>query len=107
LAANDCIVHPSAKVHPDAVLGPNVVIGPDCTIEAGVKISNSTVFGGTTIKAHSFIEGSIIGWKNTVKEWCRITNLTCTGEDVQIGQTSCLSGVKILPHKGVNGELRD
>ena len=76
------IIHESAVVDSGAQLGPNVVIGAGCKIAAGVKISNSTILAGTIVNAHSYIDGSIIGWKNTVGSWVRITNLTCTAEDV-------------------------
>ena len=107
VSGNDVIIHPSAEVHPEAELGPSVVIGADCKIGAGVKISNSTILAGTQVKEHSYIDGSIIGWKNTIGKWVRITGLTCTAEDVQVGNCSSLNGVKILPHKGVNGEHKD
>lgn len=58
------------------------MIGAGCTIEAGVKISNSTILAGTKVKAHTYIDGSIIGWNNTIGSWVRITGLTCTAEDV-------------------------
>jgi len=76
------IVDKSAKVHQTAQLGPNVVIGPNCQIEEGVKIRNSAILAGTTVRAHSFITDSIIGWNNTVGSWVRITDLTCTADDV-------------------------
>jgi len=97
------IIHPTAHVDPTAVLGPNVVIGANCKIGAGVRISNSTIFWGTEVKSYSLIQGSIIGWRNTVGSWVRITQMVCTGEDVQIADETCLTGTKILPHKGVNG----
>lgn len=106
---NGCmvIVHPSAKVDASAVLGPNTCIGPNCVIEAGVKIENSTILGSTKVCAHTLIKGSIIGWKNTIGSWVRITKLTCTAEDVVIKPETLLECVKILPHKGVDGEHRD
>jgi NDP-sugar pyrophosphorylase family protein len=76
------IIHPSAKVEEGAELGPSVVIGANCHIAAGVKISNSTILAGTKVKANTYIDGSIIGWKNTIGSWVRITALTCTAEDV-------------------------
>lgn len=79
---NDVIVHPSAKVEEGALLGPSVVIGANCHIAAGVKISNSTILSGTKVKANTYIDGSIIGWKNTIGSWVRITGLSCTAEDV-------------------------
>lgn len=104
---NDVIIHKSAIIEEGAVLGPNVVIGADCRIAAGTKISNSTILAGTKINAHSYIDGSIIGWKNTIGQWVRITGLTCTAEDVQIANLSHLNGVKVLPHKGISGEHKD
>jgi len=104
---NDVIIHPTAVVEEGAILGPNVVIGANCKIASGTKISNSTILAGTTVNAHSYIDGSIIGWKNTVGSWVRITNLTCTAEDVQISNLALLSGVKVLPHKGISGEHKD
>lgn len=81
---NGCsvIVHESAQVHPTAQLGPNVVIGPNCQIGEGVRIRDSTILGGTKVLNYTLITGSIIGWKNTVKSWVRITKMTCTAEDV-------------------------
>ena len=101
------IVHASAKVHASAQLGPNVVIGPNCEIGEGVRIRDSTILGGTKILSYTLITGSIIGWKNTVKSWCRITKMSCTAEDVQIAEESCLDNVKVLPHKGINGVHAD
>ena len=107
VTGNDVIIHSSAVVEVGAVLGPNVVIGANCKIAAGTKISNSTILAGTVVKGHSYIDGSIIGWKNTVGEWCRITGLTCTAEDVQVANLSLLDSAKILPHKGVSGEHKN
>ena len=97
------IVHESAQVDPTAVLGPNVVIGEGCTIGAGVRIRNSTLLGKTTIKPYSLVTDSILGWHNTVGSWVRISDVSCTGDDVQIKDESTLTAVKILPHKGVVG----
>ena len=101
------IIHPSAKVDPSAQLGPNVVIGENCTIWAGVRIANSTIFGGTEVKPFTLIQGSIIGWKNRIGSWVRITQLVCTAEDVQVSDEACLTGTKVLPHKGVAGVHAD
>lgn len=96
-------VHPSAQVDPSAMLGPNVVVGEGCVIGAGCRLRNATIMSKTTVKAFTLISDSIIGWKNTVGSWCRITNVTCTGEDVQLKDETSLNATKILPHKGVNG----
>lgn len=97
------IVHESAEVDPSAQLGPNVVVGAGCKIGPGVRIRNSTIFDQTTVKGFSLISDSIIGWKNTVGSWVRITDVSCTGEDVQIKDETSLTATKILPHKGVTG----
>ena len=76
------LIDKTAVIDPSAKIGPNVVIGPHCTVGAGVKISDSTIFEKTQIKPYSLIKGSIIGWKNTVGSWVRITQLACTAEDV-------------------------
>ena len=73
---------------PSAQLGPNVVVGPDCVIEAGVKIRNATIHAGTTIKGYTLITDSIIGWKNKISSWARITDMTVTAEDVTISDES-------------------
>lgn len=107
VTGNDVIVHETAVIEEGAVIGPNVVIGADCKIAAGSKISNSTILAGTKVHSHSYIDGSIIGWKNTVGQWVRITGLTCTAEDVQVANCTSLDSVKVLPHKGINGSHKD
>lgn len=52
------------------------MIGPGC------KISNSTILARTKVLGYSLIEGSIIGWANTIGRWTRIVGLTVTAEDV-------------------------
>lgn len=56
------------------------------------------------MRDHSFVDGSIIGWKSTIGKWCRVTGLSVIAEDVQIKDTAYLNGTKILPHKGVGGD---
>ena len=70
-------------------------------IGAGCRIQNSTILGQTEVQSYSFIEGSIIGWKNTIGKWTRINGLTVTGEDVQVKDEIQLNGIMVLPHKGV------
>ena len=101
------IVHKSATVHPSAQLGPNVVIGAGCQIGQGVRIRESTILANTNVHPYSLITNSIIGWKNTIGSWVRITNMTCTAEDVQIKDESCLDKVAILPHKPITGVYSD
>ena len=86
-----------------AKLGPNVVIGEGCIIGEGCRLRNATILGKTVVKPYSLITDSIVGWKNSIGSWVRMTNVTCTGEDVQVKDESSLTNVKILPHKGVEG----
>jgi len=76
------MIHSGASVDPSAVIGPNVVIGDKCKVGAGSRISNSTLLAGSEVKAHSYMDGSILGWKSTVGCWCRITKLAVIAEDV-------------------------
>jgi len=78
----DVLVDPSSKVDPTACLGPNVVIGANCVIGPGCKIYNTTIMEGTKVHGYDLIEGSIIGWQNTIGKWVRINGLTVTAEDV-------------------------
>ena len=80
----DVLVHPSAKVDPTAKLGPNVVIGENCEIGPGSRIYNATVMAETKVIGYALIEGSIVGWKDTIGKWVRINGLTVLAEDVQI-----------------------
>lgn len=69
----------------------------------GTKIYNATIMSGTKIQGYSVIQGSIIGWNNTIGQWSRIDGLTVTGEDVQLKEETYLNGTIICPHKGVAG----
>lgn len=61
------------------------------------------MLSNTVIKPYSYISNSIIGLKNTIGSWVRMTEMTCTSEDVQVKDESSLTNVKILPHKPVTG----
>ena len=81
-SGSSVIVHESAQVDPTAQLGPNVVIGPGCKIGAGVRIKDTAIFDETTVQPYSFIKDSILGWKNRIGSWVRLSEMTCTAEDV-------------------------
>ena len=97
------MIDSTAQVDPTAVVGPHVTVGPGCKIGAGARVSNSTLLAGSSVGMSSYMDGSILGWKSSIGKWCRVTNLSVIGEDVQVKDESCLVGTKILPHKGVNG----
>jgi len=101
----DVLIDPSAKVDPTAHLGPNVVIGANCVVGAGAKIFNTTVMEGTKINSYAYVEGSIIGWNNTVGKWTRINGLTVSAEDVQFKDEIHVNGAMVMPHKGVAASL--
>ena len=56
---------------------------------------------GTKILGYALIEGSIIGWQNTIGRWARINGLTVTAEDVQIKDELIINGAMIMPHKSI------
>ena len=95
------MIHPSAQVDPSAIIGPNVVIGEHCIIGPGTRILNSTVMAKTTIKGYCYIEGTIIGWSNTIGMWTRIEGLTVTSEDVTFRDELFVHGIIVLPHKSI------
>jgi mannose-1-phosphate guanylyltransferase len=100
----NCLIHESAQIDAQAVVGPNVVVGANCKVGAFSKVQNSTLLEGCSVGCASYVDGSIIGWKSSIGNWCRVTGLTVIAEDVQVKAQSYLNGTKILPHKGVNGE---
>ena len=97
------LIHASAQIDPTAVIGPHVTIGPGCKVGPGARIKNSTLLEGSQVKSYSLLEGSILGWKSTIGQWCRVVNLAVIADDVQVKDETFLNGTKVLPHKGVNG----
>ena len=97
------IIHETAEVDPSAQLGPNVVVGAGCKIGPGVRIRNATILDETKVNGFSFISDCIIGRQNTIGSWVRMTEVSCTGDDVQVKDETSLTAVKILPHKAVTG----
>ena len=101
------IIHPSAEVHPEAQIGPNVVIGANCKVGANSRIRNCVLLEGTQVGNGTLITDCIIGWRNKIGNWVRMTGMTCTAEDIQIKDETLLTNVKILPHKAVTGTHQD
>lgn len=97
------LIHPSAKIDPTAVIGPNVVIGEGCSVGPASRLINSTLMAGAKVGTASYIDGSIVGWKSEVHNWCRVMNVTVIAEDVKIKDCTFLNGTKVLPHKDVDG----
>lgn len=59
----------------------------------------------TKVNDFAYVEGSIIGWSNTVGKWCRINGLTVTAEDVQFKDEIHVNGALVAPHKGITATV--
>lgn len=101
------MVDPTATIGEGCLIGPFVTIGPDCVIEDGVRISRSTIMGGARIKAHSWIDSTIVGWQSTVGRWARLEKVTVLGMDVSIADEVYINGAKVLPHKSITESVTD
>lgn len=67
----NALIHPSAKIGSGCKIGPNVVLGPNVVIGDGVRLTKCVVLEGVTVKDHSWIRESIIGWHSTIGRWVR------------------------------------
>jgi mannose-1-phosphate guanylyltransferase len=101
------LVDPSAKIADGCIIGPNVTIGADCIVETGVRLANTAVLDGVTVKAHCWVRNSIIGWQSSIGRWARIDNTSVLGRDVHISDELYINGAKILPHKAITASLPD
>jgi len=99
------LIHPTATVAETAVLGPDVVVGPGCRVEEGARLLHSTLLEGSVVKAHAYVDMSIVGWKSTVGQWGRVEGSTVLGEDVQVGEGVLVNGALVLPHKSVRESI--
>lgn len=98
----NALVDSSAKISPSAKIGPDVVIGPNVTIGDGVRITRSVVLKDSTIRAHSLVKSTIVGWSSTVGQWCRLEGVTVLGDDVEVKDEIYINGGKVLPHKSIS-----
>lgn len=101
------MVDPTAKIGEGCLIGPFVSIGPGCVIEDGVRISRSAVMGGARIKAHTWIDSTIVGWQCNVGRWARLEKFTVLGMDVTIADEVYINGAKVLPHKSISESVTD
>jgi mannose-1-phosphate guanylyltransferase len=95
------LVDPSAVIEEGCLVGPNVCIGPGVRIESGSRIANTVILSGSLVQGHTWIQGSIIGWRCQIGRWVRIEGLSVFGENVQVKDELCFNGTIILPHKEV------
>eukprot|EP01122_Echinamoeba_exundans_P008995 TRINITY_DN3081_c0_g1_i2.p1 TRINITY_DN3081_c0_g1~~TRINITY_DN3081_c0_g1_i2.p1 ORF type:complete len:372 (+),score=89.79 TRINITY_DN3081_c0_g1_i2:92-1207(+) len=101
------MIHPSATIGPNAVIGPFVTIGPDCTIHEGVRLKRCSLMQGVTVRAHSWVDSSILGWSSSVGRWVRMENFSVLGRDVQIKDELWVNGGKVLDHKEVGESITE
>jgi mannose-1-phosphate guanylyltransferase len=101
------LIDDTATIGEGCLLGPNVTIGPNCVIEDGVRLVNTTVMEGVTIKSNAWVKNSIIGWQSTVGKWVRMENVSVLGQDVHIADELYINGGKILPHKSIGESIPD
>lgn len=102
----DCVLkHESAIIEEGAVVGPNVVIGKGVVVKKGARIKNSVILNDSQIDGYAYIEGSIIGWKNKVGKWVRISGLTISGEDVTFNNEVYVNSSTILPNLTVKTDI--
>jgi mannose-1-phosphate guanylyltransferase len=52
----------------------------------------------TLVKEHSYIDGSIIGWKSKIGRWVRIEGLSILGEECTLGDEILLNSIIVLPN---------
>jgi mannose-1-phosphate guanylyltransferase len=101
LFTGNVLVDQDSLIGEGCLIGPNVCIGPGVKIESGARIANTVILAGSQIGAHSWIKGSIIGWRSKIGKWVRIEGLTVLGENVQVKDEVCLNAIIVLPHKEV------
>lgn len=63
------LIDPTAQIGRGCLIGPNVTIGSGCVIHEGCRISNSAIMERVTIRAHSCLQGSIVGWESKIGKW--------------------------------------
>jgi len=103
----NCLIDPSVKIGKNCKIGPNVILGPGVVVEDGVRLRRSSVLADCTIKSHSWVDSSIVGWRSRVGQWARLENVTVLGEDVKVADEIYLNGVRVLPHKSIKESLPD
>lgn len=63
------LIHPTAKYGQNCRIGPNVSIGANVVIEDGVCIKRCTIMSNSIVRAHSWLDSCIIGWKCRIGKW--------------------------------------
>lgn len=85
------IVHPSVSIGRDTLIYPNTYlegrtsIGRGCVIYPGVRISDSILGDGVTVKDNTLIESSKIGAGSTIGPFAHLRPQSNVGRNVKIG----------------------
>jgi mannose-1-phosphate guanylyltransferase len=95
------LIDDSAVIGDNCRIGPNVVIGPGVVIGDGVRLQRTVVMSDVSIRDHSWVANSILGWRSMVGRWVRIEGTTILGDDVTVGDEVFFNGATVLPHKSV------
>ncbi|KAH7637425.1 mannose-1-phosphate guanyltransferase beta-like protein [Dermatophagoides farinae] len=101
------LIHPTAKYGQNCRIGPNVSIGANVVIEDGVCIKRCTIMSNSIVRAHSWLDSCIIGWKCRIGKWVRMENNCVLGEDVLVNDELYLNGVKVLPNKEISKSVAE
>lgn len=101
------LIDPSATIGEGCVIGPDVCIGPGCVIGAGVRLSNSVIMKGVSVKDHAKVDSSIVGWDSKVGQWARLEGHCVLGEDVEVKDEVYMNGGVVLPHKEIKESVRE
>lgn len=96
------LVHPTATIGANCKIGPNVVIGPNVKIGDGVRLSRCVILEAATIKDHTWIRETIVGWNSSVGRWARLEGVTVLGDDVHVADEIYVNGGCVLPHKSIS-----
>ncbi|KAH9425151.1 hypothetical protein DERP_015061 [Dermatophagoides pteronyssinus] len=107
LIVGNVLIHPTAKYGQNCRIGPNVSIGANVVIEDGVCIKRCTIMSNSIVRAHSWLDSCIIGWKCRIGKWVRMENNCVLGEDVLVNDELYLNGVKVLPNKEISKSVAE
>jgi len=105
IVEGDVMVHETAKIDVNCKIGPRVVVGPHCVIEKGVRLEDVTLLEGVTVRAHTLVKRSLLGWRSRIGKWCFVED-SIMGEEVEVQEALLVKCATILPHKELEECIR-
>ena len=75
-------------------MGPNVTIDKGCIVETGVRLKNVVLMKDVHVKAHSWINNSIVGWRSSIGKW--VFNMTKHFFRFVLKESVCLAKTPML-----------